>query len=64
VTLSGVLRFFHVSNLENASDEEAMYFFRLLFQLKASAKRLARESGGKFDRAYVAFSEAVESETK
>src|ERR1035441_4223961 len=38
VTFSGVSRFFHIENFENASDEEAMLFFRLFFKLNAYAK--------------------------
>jgi len=51
VTLSGVSRFFHVENLANASDEEAMFLFRLQFKMLANIKMLALEADGKADRA-------------
>jgi hypothetical protein len=61
VTLSGVSRFFHIENLENASDEEAIFLFRLFFKLNAYAKILALEGDGKYNRAYQAFLLAAES---
>lgn len=59
VTLSGVLEFFHISNLSNASEDEAIYFNSLFFHLCAKAKVLARESDGKCDRAYQAILSAI-----
>ena len=52
VTLTDVLRFFHVQNFSNASDEEAMFFLELHFKLLANAKILAHQAQGKCDRAH------------
>src|SRR5208337_1195976 len=59
VTLNDVLRFFHVENFSNASEEEAIFFFRLHFLVHARAKVLARESKGVCDRAYAAIMVAL-----
>jgi hypothetical protein len=54
VTLNGVLELFHIENFSNVSEEEAVFLFRLHFDLCTAAKKLARESSGKADRAYQA----------
>jgi hypothetical protein len=64
VTLNDVLRFFHAQNLSNASDEEAMFFFHLHFQLLANAKILAREAHGNCDRALQTLLAAVANEAE
>lgn len=50
VTLNGLLKFFHIENFENASDEETIFLGRLQFNMKANIKMLARELDGKADR--------------
>ena len=62
VTLIGVLDFFHIENFSNASEEEVMFFFGLHFQICAQAKLLAREFGGRSDRAYQAVLSALSKE--
>jgi hypothetical protein len=63
VTLSQVLEIFHVENFSNASDEEAMFFFRLFFRLCANAKSMTQEGDGKCDRACQALILALEGIT-
>jgi hypothetical protein len=49
VTLTGLLRFFHIENFENASEVEANFLRLLHFNLHANIKRLAREAQGSCD---------------
>lgn len=60
VNFNDVLRYFHIENLSNASEDESMFFFHLHFRLLASAKILNRESNGNTDRAYKAFRLAMQ----
>ena len=64
VTFSGVLSFFHCSNFENASEEEAIFFCSLFFHLQAKAKTLARDSGGRCDLAHRALLAAMQGATQ
>src|SRR5580658_1082372 len=52
VTLSEVLDFFHILNFSNASEDEAIFFASLFFQMCGRAKILARQADGNCDRAY------------
>ncbi len=59
VTLSGVLRFFHIENFLNASEADAMFLYSLWFLVRSRSKVLARESNGECDRVYKALVAAM-----
>jgi hypothetical protein len=61
VTFNGLLRFFHIENFENASDEESTFLRLLQFNLQANIKKLAQAANGDADRAAQAVLSAMTS---
>lgn len=60
VTESNVMDFFHIENFANASDDDAMFFNLLLFELNCSVRRIVASGAGKYDRAYEACKDGMD----